>query len=85
MYFGAEHFIGFFTLVPSAQWYSNLVTERERERGGGERRGGRDRENDIPQICPIKVKEQSQARAERGDILCKLLIPTVHISQYLYM
>ena len=44
MYFGAEHFIGFFTLVPSAQWYSNLVTEREREReGGGEGRRGEER------------------------------------------
>ena len=41
MYFGAEHFIGFFTLVPSAQWYSNLVTERER---GGE--GERERERE---------------------------------------
>ena len=28
MYFGAEHLIGFFTVVPSAQWYSYL--------GGGE-------------------------------------------------
>ena len=60
MYFGAEHFIGFFTLVPSAQWYSNLVTERER--GGGEE--GRDRENDVPQLCPIKVKKQSQGQRE---------------------
>jgi len=24
MYFGAEHLIGFFTVVPSAQWYSYL-------------------------------------------------------------
>ena len=50
MYFGAEHFIGFFTLVPSAQWYSNLVTEREREGGGegrrGEERGEREREKE---------------------------------------
>ena len=52
MYFGAEHFIGFFTLVPSAQWYSNLVTERERggererEGGGGGGEGERERERE---------------------------------------
>lgn len=27
MYFGAEHLIGFFMLVPSAQWYSYLRGE----------------------------------------------------------
>ena len=36
MYFGAEHLIGFFTVVPSAQWYSYL----------GGRGGGRDRERE---------------------------------------
>ena len=35
MYFGAEHLIGFFTVVPSAQWYSYLGGERS-ERGRGE-------------------------------------------------
>ena len=33
MYLGAEHFIGFLTVVPSAQWYSYL--------GRGEGRRGR--------------------------------------------
>lgn len=31
MYFGAEHLIGFFMLVPSAQWYSYLLGERKNE------------------------------------------------------
>ena len=39
MYFGAEHLIGFFTVVPSAQWYSYLGRERGRERK--DRDGGR--------------------------------------------
>ena len=47
MYLGAEHFIGFLTVVPSAQWYSYLGGEgRGREGRGGsggegvEERGG---------------------------------------------
>ena len=44
MYFGAEHLIGFFTVVPSAQWYSYLgggEGGEEGERKGEERgRGG---------------------------------------------
>ena len=44
MYFGAEHLIGFFTVVPSAQWYSYLGggeggERREEGRGRGEERG----------------------------------------------
>lgn len=30
MYFGAEHLIGFFMLVPSAQWYSYLLGDRKK-------------------------------------------------------
>ena len=69
MYFGAEHFIGFLTLVPSAQWYSNLRERergerggggRERERGEGERgRGEGERGGGVVHLkCPIKVKIQ---------------------------
>ena len=42
MYFGAEHLIGFFTVVPSAQWYSYLgggEGGERREGGRGERKG----------------------------------------------
>ena len=42
MYFGAEHLIGFFTVVPSAQWYSYLGGGEGRERReerGRERKG----------------------------------------------
>ena len=42
MYLGAEHFIGFLTVVPSAQWYSYLG--RSGEGKGGEGRGGEERE-----------------------------------------
>ena len=50
MYFGAEHLIGFFTVVPSAQWYSYLgggeggeEGERKGEEEEGRGRGRRER------------------------------------------
>ena len=62
MYFGAEHFIGFFTLVPSAQWYSNLVTERERERERGGERGGEGEERE-------REKERRGGGEETGRMM----------------
>ena len=56
MYFGAEHLIGFFTVVPSAQWYSYLGGGEGGERKGERREGGRgEREG------------EGEGRREEGD------------------
>ena len=55
MYFGAEHLIGFFTVVPSAQWYSYL----------GGRGGGRDRERERKEERIEMGKEWGDGGRER--------------------
>lgn len=54
MYFGAEHLIGFFTVVPSAQWYSYL----------GGRGGGRGR----IEMGEEWVDGGRERRGEKGDV-----------------
>ena len=47
MYFGAEHLIGFFTVVPSAQWYSYL------DERGESRKSGKKEERGLVQPIPV--------------------------------
>ena len=61
MYFGAEHLIGFFTVIPSAQWYSYLGG-----RGGGRDKEERGRGREMGEKGEIKEGKGEERGKENG-------------------
>ena len=67
MYFGAEHLIGFFTVVPSAQWYSYLGGGEGGERKGEERGRGGERKGEERGRGGERRGEEGRGEEGRGE------------------